>query len=170
MWRYRGVILYAGVAAAALASGWGCRSAAGTASDPVRGTPVASPAAAAEPPPPGAGAAEAASRDRADGRSKRIGDIPTRPEQAPLVTIREIIDGQISLGRRVRVAGRCIAAGAGRSAGLWTLLEGGAQIEVRGLVPQGCPGSPAEPIIIFAQVEWRRPGGPERLLLRLPGQ
>ena len=141
MWRYCGVTLYAGVAVAALAAGWGCRSAAG-----------------------------AASRSRADSWNTRIGDLPTRPEQAPLVTVREIVDGQISLGRRVRVAGRCVAAGTGRSAGLWTLWDTGAQIEVRGLVPRGCPGSPAEPLTIFAQVEWRRPGGPERLLLRLPGQ
>jgi hypothetical protein len=95
--------------------------------------------------------------------------MPTRPEQAPLATVRDVIAGKIPLGRRIRVSGRCIAAGTGRMAGFWTLADSAIQVEVRGLVPRKCPGRLAETLTIFAQVEWMTPGRPDRILLRLPG-
>lgn len=95
--------------------------------------------------------------------------LPIRPEEAPIVTVRDVIDGKVPLGSRVRVTGRCVAAGTGRDAGLWTLLQDSTRIEVRGLVPKKCPGSLAERLTIFAQVEWMSAGRTEPLLLRLPG-
>jgi hypothetical protein len=96
--------------------------------------------------------------------------LPVRPAQAPVVTVQDIVDGKIHLGRRVRVSGRCVEAGTGHSAGLWTLSDDGARVEVRGLVPKECPSKFDQTLMIFAQVEWKTNGGPERLLLRLPGQ
>jgi hypothetical protein len=94
--------------------------------------------------------------------------VPVRPDQAPLVRIQEALETDSLLGRRVRVAGRCTAAGAGRRAGSWTLEEGASTIEVRGLVPYSCgPASNAD-LTIFAQIEPKTAGSKERLLLRLP--
>lgn len=72
------------------------------------------------------------------------------------------------LGRRVRVAGRCTAAGAGRRAGSWTLEDSGSAIEVRGLVPSSCNPASTVGLTIFAQIEPKTAGSKERLLLRLP--
>jgi hypothetical protein len=96
------------------------------------------------------------------------GAVPVRPQQAPLVTIGEALSADSLLGRRVRVAGRCTGAGAGRRAGSWTLEDEGKAIEVRGLVPASCgPGSTVG-LTIFAQIEPKAVDSRERLLLRLP--
>jgi len=94
--------------------------------------------------------------------------VPVRPSQAPLVHISEVLDADTLLGRRVRIAGRCAAAGAGPRAGSWTLEEAGTTIEVRGLVPSSCGKRSEEQLTIFAQVEPKTAGSPDRLLLRLP--
>jgi phage-related baseplate assembly protein len=86
------------------------------------------------------------------------------------VSVQQILETDSLLGRRVRVAGRCLSAGAGRAAGYWTLAAGGSVIEVRGLVPPSCyqyEGIIA-PLVIFAQVVPKAARGTERLLLRLP--
>ena len=95
---------------------------------------------------------------------------PARAAQAPWVSVQQILETDSLLGRRVRVAGRCLSAGAGRAAGYWTLAAGGSVIEVRGLVPPSCyqyEGIIA-PLVIFAQVVPKAARGTERLLLRLP--
>ncbi|HEX5575300.1 MAG TPA: hypothetical protein VFX42_05455 [Gemmatimonadales bacterium] len=94
--------------------------------------------------------------------------MPVRPDQAPLVHVSEVLEADSLLGRRVRVAGRCAAAGAGRRAGSWTLKEGSQAIEVRGLVPYSCGSDTEESLTIFAQIEPAAPGSKDRLLLRLP--
>jgi hypothetical protein len=96
------------------------------------------------------------------------GAVPVRPDQAPLVRIQEALEVDSLLGRRVRVAGRCTAAGAGRRAGSWTLEDAGSTIEVRGLVPFSCGSSRTGDLTIFAQIEPKTAGSKERLLLRLP--
>jgi hypothetical protein len=95
-------------------------------------------------------------------------NVPVRADQAPLVHVREVLEADSLLGRRVRVAGRCTAAGAGRRAGSWTLEEGGQAVEVRGLVPSSCASHTEEGLTIFAQIEPAAPGSEDRLLLRLP--
>jgi hypothetical protein len=94
--------------------------------------------------------------------------VPVRADQAPLVQIQEVLEADSLLGRRVRVAGRCTAAGAGRRAGSWTLAEGGSAIEVRGLVPSSCGPNSTVDLTIFAQIEPKAAGSSDRLLLRLP--
>jgi hypothetical protein len=94
--------------------------------------------------------------------------VPGRPDQAPLVHVRDALEADTLLGRRVRVAGRCAAAGAGRRAGSWTLEEAGTIIEVRGLVPASCGTRSEEQLTIFAQIEPKTAGSSDRLLLRLP--
>ena len=94
--------------------------------------------------------------------------VPVRPDQAPLVRIEEALTADSLLGRRVRVLGRCTAAGAGRRAGSWTLEEDGSAIEVRGLVPYSCGATSTASLMIFAQIEPKTAGSKDRLLLRLP--
>jgi hypothetical protein len=94
--------------------------------------------------------------------------VPVRSDQAPLVHVREVLEADSLIGRRVRVAGRCTAAGAGRRAGSWTLEEEGQAVEVRGLVPSSCGNDIEKSLTIFAQIEPAAPGGKDRLLLRLP--
>lgn len=94
--------------------------------------------------------------------------VPVRADQAPLVSLQDALESDSLLGRRVRVAGRCTAAGAGRRAGSWTLAEAGLTIEVRGLVPYSCGPSSTTDLTIFAQIEPKAAGSTERLLLRLP--
>jgi hypothetical protein len=141
-----------------------CSPRGGAAPNPGNPTPVADPAA--EPgtvPPP-----------RADPASGGIGGLPSResvplrPDQAPLVGIEEALKTDSLLGHRVRVAGRCTAAGAGRRAGSWTLEEAGSTIEVRGLVPSSCGSTTTVNLTIFAQIEPKALGSKDRLLLRLP--
>jgi hypothetical protein len=96
------------------------------------------------------------------------GDVPVRPQQAPLVDVREALEVDSLLGRRVRISGRCVARGEGRRAGSWTLDQDGATIEVRGLVPYSCGRDEAEPLTIFAQIEPTTTGSRNRILLRLP--
>jgi hypothetical protein len=94
--------------------------------------------------------------------------VPVRADQAPLVRIQDALEADSLMGRRVRVAGRCTAAGVGRQAGSWTLEGDGAAIEVRGLVPYSCGPKSSVNLTIFAQIEPKTAGSPERLLLRLP--
>lgn len=95
---------------------------------------------------------------------------PTRAAQAPQVTVRQVVESDSLVGRRVRVGGTCALAGSGPSTGAWVLEDAGFTVEVRGLVPRACfPGEDAGQIlIIFAQVEPKGPDSGERLLLRLP--
>jgi len=101
-------------------------------------------------------------------RTKSTDSVVIRPEQAPIATVRDIIGRKVGVGHRIRVRGRCTAAGIGRDAGLWTLADSGIAIEVRGLVPRECPSTLADVLTIFAQVESANASGSERLLLRLP--
>ncbi len=96
------------------------------------------------------------------------GGVAVRPSQAPLVRIQDALESDSLLGRRVRVVGRCTAAGSGRRAGSWTLEEAGFAIEVRGLVPSSCGPSSTTDLTIFAQIEPKAAGSSDRLLLRLP--
>jgi hypothetical protein len=86
-----------------------------------------------------------------------------------VVTVRQIVERDTLLGRRVRVAGVCAVAQSGPSAGLWVLQAGTWAIEVRGLVPRSCLGDPVgtEALTIFAQVV-AGTDSTDRLLLRLP--
>ena len=142
----------------------GCSSRGGAARNPGTPTPVAQ---------PGPGAATASSPQGDPGHEGPGGlpvhqGVPVRAAQAPLVQIRDALEVDSLLGRRVRVAGRCTAAGAGRSAGSWTLEAGGNAIEVRGLVPSSCARATGEELTIFAQIEPTTAGSRDRLLLRLP--
>jgi hypothetical protein len=139
-----------------------CRSSAGSARDPGSPTPIAEPAE------PGADAPPQADPASAAGGAEEGRLVPVRPDQAPLVRIQEALEADSLLGRRVRVSGRCTAAGAGRRAGSWTLEDAGSTIEVRGLVPSSCGASSVALLTIFAQIEPTTSGSRDRLLLRLP--
>ena len=145
-----------------LATLTGCASNTGAVRDP--GSPV--PATA---PPPGDRSTQAPPDRSAGSGSDREGRVPVRPEDAPLVSVRQIMDDDKLIGRRVRVSGVCVREGAGRTKGSWTLAEEDATIEVRGLVPSSCSVSDAaDTLTIFAQIEPTQAGSDERLLLRLP--
>ncbi|MCI0410792.1 MAG: hypothetical protein L0191_19895, partial [Acidobacteria bacterium] len=85
------------------------------------------------------------------------------------VTVRQIVERDSLLGRRVRVVGVCGMAGSAPSAGVWLLQAGPWAIEVRGLVPPSCFKQPigSEALTIFAQIV-EGTDSTERLLLRLP--
>jgi len=104
------------------------------------------------------------------GGKSRGPDYPTplNARQAPLVTVRQILQADSLVGRRVRVAGTCALAGTGPSTGVWVLQDGGFSIEVRGLVPPSCTRAEerGQTLAIFAQIEPAT--GRQRLLLRLP--
>jgi hypothetical protein len=95
--------------------------------------------------------------------------VPLSPGEAPVVTVRQIVERDTLLGRRVRVAGVCALPEIGPSAGVWVLQAGMWAIEVRGLVPRSCLSDPTgtEALTIFAQVV-QGADSTERLLLRLP--
>jgi hypothetical protein len=95
---------------------------------------------------------------------------PVRAEQAPEVSVRQVLESAELVGSRVRVTGACALAGSGPSTGAWVLEADGFSVEVRGLVPRACSkvGEAAEVLTIFAQVEPKGPDSDERLLLRLP--
>jgi hypothetical protein len=95
--------------------------------------------------------------------------IPLNAAEAPMVTVRQIVERDTLLGRRVRVDGVCAVAQTGPSAGVWVLQAGAWAIEVRGLVPASCLSDPAgtEALTIFAQVV-AGTDSTDRLLLRLP--
>jgi hypothetical protein len=131
--------------------------------NPGNATPVAEPAAGT-----GAGAAQGRPSDPGTGGLPSPRGVPVRADQAPLVHVRDALEADTLLGRRVRVAGRCAAAGAGPRAGSWTLEEAGTIIEVRGLVPASCGTRNEEQLTIFAQIEPKTAGSSDRLLLRLP--
>jgi hypothetical protein len=141
-----------------------CSSQTATPRDPGSPTPIAGPA----PGPGTTGTPQATPGEKGPGGLPDRRNVPVRADQAPLVHIREVLEADSLLGRRVRVAGRCTAAGAGRRAGSWTLEEGGQTIEVRGLVPSSCRSDTEESLTIFAQIEPAAPGSEDRLLLRLP--
>ncbi len=137
-----------------------CTAGAGAVRDPGSPTPVT---------PPTGGRERPAATGHSGGSERREG-IPVRPEEAPVVTVREILEEDSLVGRRVRVEGECVRAGAGRSKGSWILSDEEATIEVRGLVPPSCSHSEDgdETLTIFAQIEPKEPESPQRLLLRLP--
>jgi hypothetical protein len=139
-----------------------CSAGGGTARNPGNPTPVAEPVEPGTELPPQVDPASRA------GESPEPPAVPVRPDQAPLVSIREALERDSLLGRRVRVAGRCTAAGAGRRAGSWTLEDAGSSIEVRGLVPPSCGPSSTTNLTIFAQIEPKAAESSDRLLLRLP--
>jgi hypothetical protein len=142
----------------------GCGPRGGAAQNPGSPAPVSDPAA--QP-----GTVNPAAVDPAAGGPGGLPDgetVPVRPDQAPLVRIDEALTADSLLGRRVRVLGRCTAAGTGRRAGSWTLEEDGSEIEVRGLVPYSCGSTNTANITIFAQIEPKTAGSKDRLLLRLP--
>jgi hypothetical protein len=95
--------------------------------------------------------------------------VPLSAAQAPMVTVRQVVERDSLTGRRVRVGGVCAIAGTGPSAGVWVLQAGAWAIEVRGLVPPSCFKEPvgSEALIIFAQIV-EGTDSTERLLLRLP--
>jgi hypothetical protein len=95
--------------------------------------------------------------------------VPPSPAEAPIVTVRQIVERDTLLGRRVRVTGVCAIARTGPSAGVWVLQAGDWAIEVRGLVPVSCIEDPVgtEALTIFAQVV-EGTDSTDRLLLRLP--
>ena len=95
--------------------------------------------------------------------------VPMSPGEAPVVTVRQVVERDTLLGRRVRVTGVCAIGQTGRSAGVWVLQAGAWAIEVRGLVPRSCFTDPVgtEVHTIFAQVV-AGADSTERLLLRLP--
>lgn len=141
-----------------------CSPLGGATRNPGRPTPVADPT----PGPATAGPTHASpGKEGAGGLSGRA-SVPVRPDQAPLVQIREALDADSLLGRRVRVSGRCTASGQGRRAGSWTLEAADGKIEVRGLVPYSCAARTGEDLTIFAQIEPKAAGSHDRLLLRLP--
>jgi hypothetical protein len=106
--------------------------------------------------------------DRDPSSPVPIAGPPVRADEAPLVRVAEALGADSLLGRRVRVAGYCTAAGAGRRKGSWTLEDAGISIEVRGLVPASCAAQSTTELTIFAQIEAAASGSQERLLLRLP--
>ena len=95
--------------------------------------------------------------------------VPLSPAEAPMVTVRQIVERDSLLGRRVRVAGVCSLAQTGPSEGVWVLQAGVWAIEVRGLVPRSCLRDPVgtEALTIFAQIV-QGADSTDRLLLRLP--
>jgi hypothetical protein len=142
----------------------GCGPRGGAAQNPASPAPVADPAAQ-----PGTlNPAPVDPATKGAGGLPDAGAVPVRPDQAPLVRIAEALTADSLLGRRVRVLGRCTAAGTGRRAGSWTLEEDGSEIEVRGLVPYSCGPTSTGSITIFAQIEPKTAGSSDRLLLRLP--
>ena len=96
-------------------------------------------------------------------------EVPLNAAEAPMVTVRQIVERDTLVGRRVRVGGVCAIAGTGPSAGVWLLQAGPWGIEVRGLVPVSCLKEPvgSEALTIFAQIV-EGTDSTERLLLRLP--
>ena len=107
---------------------------------------------------------------RADVGGASAYSVPLSAAQAPMVTVRQIVERDTLVGRRVRVGGVCAIAGTGPSEGMWLLQSGPWAIEVRGLVPRSCFETPvgAEALLIFAQIEPGAQDSTERLLLRLP--
>ena len=72
-----------------------------------------------------------------------------RREEIPLVTVRDLLDSDVYVGKRVQVTGRCHGYAAGVAVGPppvtrsdWQLVDGGAAIFVSGRLPPGC--SPTE--------------------------
>ena len=147
-----------------LISNAACSSRGGATHNPGSPTPVANPGRGPE----ASGAPQGRPGSEGTGGLPEARQVPLRPDQAPVVHVREALEADTLLGRRVRVAGRCAAAGAGPRAGSWTLEEAGAAIEVRGLVPSSCGTRSDEQLTIFVQIEPKSAGSPDRLLLRLP--
>ena len=138
----------------------GCSHQGAAPRDPGSPTPIADPRSARQ-----EGEPSGPTTPRTIGRRS----VPVRADQAPLIRVRDALDAESLLGRRVRVAGRCIARGEGRRAGSWTLDQAGAVIEVRGLVPSSCGAQQgSEDFTIFAQIERQAAGSRDRILLRLP--
>ena len=144
--------------------GAGCGTPRGAARDPGSATPVAGPAPAVDPTP------RVPNDKSAGGGAPEESPVPVRPEEAPRVTVREVLRSSGLLGERVRVSGRCAGFVLGAAGGSWLLEDVGDVVEVRGLVPLSCSmhADTTAVLTIFAQVEPKDPAGRERLLLRLP--
>jgi hypothetical protein len=96
-----------------------------------------------------------------------------RASQAPIVGLRDVLDNDSLIGKRVRVLGWCAGAPnllVGRRVGAWFLATPDTLVEVRGLVPTECSPSEAQQtlVLLFAQVVRAKADSGERLLLRLP--
>ena len=96
-----------------------------------------------------------------------------RANQAPIVGLPDVLDSDTIVGKRVRVLGWCVYAPgllAGQRTGAWFLGSPDTTIEVRGLVPPACAPSIVRQtlVLVFAQVVPAKPGGHDRMLLRLP--
>ena len=138
-----------------------CGSSGGNPRDPGNPTPVADPRS-------GPASVDRGTSAPPSRVTREEPDVPVRAHQAPLVAVRDALEDDDLLGRRVRVSGRCVARGEGRRAGSWTLDQEGATIEVRGLVPASCAPEAGDELTIFAQIEPAGTGGGSRILLRLP--
>jgi len=138
-----------------------CSATGGNPRDPGNPTPVADPRS-------GPASVDRGTSAPPSSVSRGEPDVPLRAQQAPIVAVRDALEDDDLLGRRVRVSGRCVARGEGRRAGSWTLDQEGATIEVRGLVPASCAREAGDEITIFAQIEPAGMGGGSRILLRLP--
>ncbi|HET6778407.1 MAG TPA: hypothetical protein VFH26_05925 [Gemmatimonadales bacterium] len=138
-----------------------CSSAGVAPRDPSSPTPVADPRSG-----PATVGRGTAARPASGARDES--EVPVRAQDAPLVAVRDVLENDDLLGRRVRVSGRCVARGEGRRAGSWTLDQEGLAIEVRGLVPSSCAPERGDELTIFAQIEPAGPGGGKPILLRLP--
>jgi hypothetical protein len=138
-----------------------CGSSGGNPRDPGNPTPVADPRS-------GPASVDRGTSAPPSNVTREEPDVPVRAHQAQLVTVRDALEDDDLLGRRVRVSGRCVARGEGRRAGSWTLDQEGATIEVRGLVPATCAREAGDELTIFAQIEPAGAGGGNRILLRLP--
>src|ERR671910_3843410 len=138
-----------------------CGVSGGNPRDPGNPTPVAAPR-------PGPASVDRGTSAPPSAGTREEPDVPVRAHQAPLVALRDAMEDDDLLGRRVRVSGRCVARGEGRRAGSWTLDQEGATIEVRGLVPASCAREAGDELTIFAQIEPVGTGGGSRILLRLP--
>jgi len=146
-----------------------CSATGGNPRDPGNPTPVADPRS-------GPASVDRGTSAPPSSVSRGEPDVPLRAQQAPIVAVRDALEDDDLLGRRVRVSGRCVARGEGRRAGSWTLDQEGATIEVRGLVPASCAREAGDEITIFAQIEPAGIGGgqphtpaPARLMLSPPG-
>src|SRR4051812_49666773 len=90
-----------------------CSSRGATPRDTGSPTPAAGPA----PGPGTTGTPEATPASEGTGGLPQSRAVPLRPDQAPLVHVNDVLEGDSLLGRRVRGAGRCTAAGARPRAG-----------------------------------------------------
>ena len=104
-------------------------------------------------------------------------------EAMPTVTVREVLDSNALVGRRVWITGRCLGYSATEAVGGppltrsdWQFEDGGRAIYVSGRLPEGCSsteGSTKRTVILALVAQdtlpslGNRPATPRRYLLRL---